>query len=243
MGIVNVTPDSFSDGGRNAAAERPLPMGCSSRPKGPISSMSAANRPGPVPKAWPRTRNSRRVDAGDRRPGARRPQGLRRHAQGAGDARGAQGRCRASSTTSRPCTYDPQAMEAMAEADCPVVLMHAQGDPKTMQLSPHYDDVALDVFDCAGGPHRRLRGGRHCARAAHRRSRHRLRQELPPQSRPPSPVHACSTGLALPLLMGLSRKGFIGALTGEKTGGEPRSWFGRRGLVVRPQRSAHSPGA
>ena len=38
-------------------------------------------------------------------------------------------------------------MQAMAEATCPVILMHAQGDPKTMQLSPHYDDVALDVHD------------------------------------------------------------------------------------------------
>jgi dihydropteroate synthase len=37
--------------------------------------------------------------------------------------------------------------EVMAEASCPVILMHAQGDPKTMQLSPHYDDVALDVHD------------------------------------------------------------------------------------------------
>ncbi len=35
----------------------------------------------------------------------------------------------------------------MAEADCPVILMHAQGDPRTMQLSPSYADVALDVFD------------------------------------------------------------------------------------------------
>ena len=37
---------------------------------------------------------------------------------------------------SRPCNYDPAAMAAMAKAHCPVILMHAQGDPKTMQLAP-----------------------------------------------------------------------------------------------------------
>ncbi len=35
----------------------------------------------------------------------------------------------------------------MAELGVPAVLMHAQGDPRTMQLAPSYDNVALDVYD------------------------------------------------------------------------------------------------
>jgi dihydropteroate synthase len=43
--------------------------------------------------------------------------------------------------------YDPNALSVAVETCLPVVLMHAQGDPRTMQLAPHYDDVVLDVYD------------------------------------------------------------------------------------------------
>src|SRR5262249_47470161 len=43
--------------------------------------------------------------------------------------------------------YDPDALKVAAETGLPVVLMHAQGDPRTMQLDPRYDDVVLDVYD------------------------------------------------------------------------------------------------
>jgi dihydropteroate synthase len=44
-------------------------------------------------------------------------------------------------------THDPDALAAAAETGLPVILMHAQGDPKTMNDDPQYSDVALDVFD------------------------------------------------------------------------------------------------
>ena len=44
-------------------------------------------------------------------------------------------------------THDPEALEVAADSGLPVVLMHAQGDPKTMNDNPQYDDVVLDVFD------------------------------------------------------------------------------------------------
>ncbi len=104
----------------------------------------------------------------------------------------------------------------MAEADCPVILMHAQGDPKTMQLSPTYEDVALDVFDHLEA---RLQAAEVVGIARHRliadpgigfgkTFRHNL--DLLRQ-------FTLFHGLGVPVLMGLSRKGFIGALTGEKT--------------------------
>jgi dihydropteroate synthase len=44
-------------------------------------------------------------------------------------------------------TFDPAMAGVVAAADCPVILMHAQGTPQTMQDDPHYDDVLLDVYD------------------------------------------------------------------------------------------------
>ena len=44
-------------------------------------------------------------------------------------------------------THDPAALALVAARGCPVVLMHAQGTPATMQLAPVYDDVVADVFD------------------------------------------------------------------------------------------------
>jgi dihydropteroate synthase len=112
-------------------------------------------------------------------------------------------------------TYEPEAMEAMAEASCPVILMHAQGDPKTMQLNPHYADVALDVHDwlesrieaCVAAGIARSRLVADPGIGFGKNFRHNL--DLLRQ-------FTLFHGLGVPLLMGLSRKGFIGALTGER---------------------------
>jgi dihydropteroate synthase len=44
-------------------------------------------------------------------------------------------------------TYDPHAVETIAAAGVPVILMHHQGKPETMQDSPHYDDVLIEVYE------------------------------------------------------------------------------------------------
>ena len=72
------------------------------------------------------------------------------------------------------------------------MLMHAQGDPKTMNDNPQYSDVVLDVFDYLEGRIARLRGGRHPARQDRRRSGHRLRQAPAPQRRRPGRAVALS---------------------------------------------------
>ena len=43
-------------------------------------------------------------------------------------------------------TWDPQSAEVVAAAGVPVVLMHHQGDPQTMQDAPRYDDVLVEVY-------------------------------------------------------------------------------------------------
>jgi len=44
-------------------------------------------------------------------------------------------------------TYDPALASLAAQSGLPVCVMHAQGDPATMQQAPHYDNVLLDVYD------------------------------------------------------------------------------------------------
>ncbi len=45
-------------------------------------------------------------------------------------------------------TWDPRALEVVARAGCPVVLMHHQGPPETMQDDPRYDrPVILEIYD------------------------------------------------------------------------------------------------
>ncbi len=44
-------------------------------------------------------------------------------------------------------TFDAEMAQVVAASDLPVCLMHAQGDPATMQEDPRYDDVLLDVYD------------------------------------------------------------------------------------------------
>ena len=56
MGIVNVTPDSFSDGGRYLDSGAAIEHGRSSRPRAPRSSTSAESRRGPARRRSARTR-------------------------------------------------------------------------------------------------------------------------------------------------------------------------------------------
>ena len=110
-------------------------------------------------------------------------------------------------------THDPRSLEVAAALALPVVLMHAQGDPRTMQDNPTYDDVVLDVYDflderiaaCerAGIPRARLvvdPGIGFGKTLAHNLA---LLGSL-----------AIFHGLGCGLMLGASRKSFIGHLTG-----------------------------
>jgi dihydropteroate synthase len=44
-------------------------------------------------------------------------------------------------------SFDAQMLDVAKETGAPICLMHAQGDPRTMQKDPRYDDVLLDVYD------------------------------------------------------------------------------------------------
>ena len=217
MGIVNVTPDSFSDGGRNAETARAIANGLAMVKEGAdiIDVGGESTRPGS--EGVTETEELRRVlpvIEGLAAEGCTvsidtRKAKVMRAALKAGAA---------IVNDVAALTYEPAAVEAMAEASCPVILMHAQGDPKTMQLSPQYDDVALDVYDWLDA---RIEA---CVAAGIARERiiadpgigfgKSFRHNLDVLRH-----FTLYHGLGVPLLMGLSRKGFIGALTGEKVAG------------------------
>ncbi len=144
MGVLNVTPDSFSDGGRynrpDAALARARQMvadgaafidvgGESTRPGAtPVSLQEELDRVCPVIEAIARELDVVvSVDTSS-------PELMREAAKlGAGlinDVRGLQ---------------RPGAPEAAAEAGVPVCIMHIQGEPKTMQHRPQYRNVLRDV--------------------------------------------------------------------------------------------------
>ena len=67
------------------------------------------------------------------------------------------------------------ALEAVAELGTPVCLMHMQGEPRTMQAQPSYDDVVAEVLEFPAGPCRRGRGSRGVPRRGDPGSGFRLR--------------------------------------------------------------------
>jgi dihydropteroate synthase len=144
MGVVNITPDSFSDGGRffdtNAAVAHALQLaedgadildigGESSRPGAlPVSVAEEMDRLLPVLEGLNRLEKPVSVDT-------RRPQVMQ-----------AALRAGASMINDIEALTAPGAIEAVAKSQCAVCLMHMKGEPATMQKEPHYDDVVGEVL-------------------------------------------------------------------------------------------------
>jgi dihydropteroate synthase len=141
MGVVNVTPDSFSDGGRFldpeaavAHARRLVAEGAdivdiggeSTRPGAePVSEQQELDRVLPVLERI----NDLCVSVDTRRPG------VMKAAAAAG----------ASMINDIQALGEPYALEAVAATGCAVCLMHMKGEPQTMQREPRYDDVVAEV--------------------------------------------------------------------------------------------------
>ncbi|HSF48413.1 MAG TPA: dihydropteroate synthase, partial [Burkholderiales bacterium] len=143
MGIVNVTPDSFSDGGcffsvdaALAQAERLIGEGADILDVGGESTRPGAT---PVPLEVELDRVLGVIEAlrDCRAPisiDTYKPEVMR-----AGISAGA------SMVNDVNALEAPGAPEAVAESEAAVCLMHKQGDPQTMQLDPRYDDVVREV--------------------------------------------------------------------------------------------------
>ena len=211
MGIVNVTPDSFSDGGRYLDAARALAQARRLRDDGAdlVDVGGESTRPGamPVAEADELARVIPLVEtlaaegvavAVDTRKPA-----VMRAAIAAG----------AAMINDVGALTAPGAMEACAAADVGICLMHMRGEPRTMQKAPAYADVVAEVRDFLAAR------AQACVAAGIARERiaidpgfgfgktlaHNL--EL---------LHSLGTLAATgyPVLAGLSRKSSLGELTG-----------------------------
>ncbi|WMJ68692.1 dihydropteroate synthase [Stenotrophomonas sp. 24(2023)] len=144
MGIVNVTPDSFSDGGVHDTTEAAVAHGLRLVEEGAdlLDIGGESTRPGAAPVSV--EEELRRVLPVIEQLAARtavpisvdtfKP-AVMRAAVAAG----------AGMINDIHALRQPGALEAAAEANVPVVLMHMQGEPGTMQDAPHYDDVVAEV--------------------------------------------------------------------------------------------------
>jgi dihydropteroate synthase len=213
MGIVNVTPDSFSDGGDFETAERAIEhLRRAAREGADILDIGGeSTRPGAAPVG--EAEELRRVlpvigaIAGLHRPVSidTRKARVMREAVRAGAA---------IINDVAALTHEADALETAARAQVPIILMHAQGDPRTMQDRPAYDDVLLDVYDFLEA---RIRVAEAAGIA-----RSMLIAD-PGIGFGKTVQHNLALlaglsmfhGLGVPLLLGASRKRFIGAITGE----------------------------
>jgi dihydropteroate synthase len=145
MGIVNVTPDSFSDGGDHGDADAAIAHGRRLLAEGAdiLDIGGESTRPGAVPV--PVEQEIARVVPVIR---ALAAEGAvisidTRHAAVMQAAAEAGARIINDVTA---LTGDPDSLPVAASTGLPVVLMHIQGEPQTMQVAPRYGDVTAEVF-------------------------------------------------------------------------------------------------
>jgi dihydropteroate synthase len=145
MGIVNATPDSFSDAGQFADAVAAAEAGAHMAAEGAaiVDVGGESTRPG-ASAVW----------EGDE---IKRVAPIIRQLAGGGvavsiDTRKAAVMEAALAAGARlvndvsALTFDPRSGGVLAVAGVPVILMHHQGDPQTMQDNPRYDDVVVEVY-------------------------------------------------------------------------------------------------
>jgi dihydropteroate synthase len=145
MGIVNATPDSFSDGGQFADASAAAEAGARMAAQGAalIDVGGESTRPGAKP-VWEGDEIERIVPA------------IRQLAAAgsavSADTRKADVMTAAIEAGARlindvsALTYDERAAGVVAAAGIPVILMHHQGTPEAMQDDPRYEDVLVEVY-------------------------------------------------------------------------------------------------
>jgi dihydropteroate synthase len=206
MGVLNVTPDSFSDGGRFAHHDTAIEQGLRMAAEGAalIDVGGESTRPGAQPVAL--QEELRRVTTAIISVDTSKPEVIRAAAAaGAGfinDVR---------------ALREPGALEAAAASGCGLCLMHMQGEPRSMQVAPHYQDVVTEVrafltarvATCRGAGIDPLRlsvdpGFGFGKNLEHNLTLLRHLPELVADGRP--------------VLVGLSRKSTVGKLTGREPG-------------------------
>lgn len=213
MGVLNVTPDSFSDGGRFNQLKQAIAHafalveegaavldigGESTRPNAPpVPLDEELSRVIPVIEALVARQLPVPISIDTYKPAVMRA-ALYAGASMVNDVRGMQA---------------PEAIQAVADTEAAVCIMHMQGMPQTMQLNPHYEDVVLEVSAfltqqrdacvAAGIAQQRILLDPGFGFGKTRQHNIALAQALPQFLK-----------LGCPLLVGLSRKSVLGQMTG-----------------------------
>ena len=214
MGILNVTPDSFSDGGLFLRPEAALMAARQMAAHADLLDIGGeSTRPGAVEvSAEEEIARTAPVIAAMKAAGIARPISIDTRKASVAQAALAAGAAVVNDVTA--LTFDPSMAGTVATAAAPVILMHSIADPQTMQDDPRYDDVLLDVYDAlaarvsqaeaAGIPRARIAidPGIGFGKTLDHNLALLARLSL---------FHS----LGLPILLGASRKRFIGTLSGE----------------------------
>lgn len=213
MGVVNVTPDSFSDGGRHLDPAAAIAAGLAMAEAGAalvdVGGETTRPRAAPTPPREERRRILPVIRAlaaagvtvsVDTRNAATMAEALAAGARVVNDV--------------SALTHDPDAARVVAEAGCPVVLMHMRGTPATMHAHARYRDVAGEVAaelalriaaaEAAGIAPEAIAIDPGIGFAKTGEQNLALLPRLP-----------LLLGLGRPLVVGVSRKRFIGTLAGE----------------------------
>jgi len=146
-GILNVTPDSFSDGGRFADGEAAIAAGHAMAAAGAalIDVGGESTRPGAKP-VWEGDEAARVLPVVQRLAGSGTAVSVDTRKAAVMEQALAAGAAMVNDVSA--LTWDPRAAEVVAKAGCPIVLMHHAGPPETMQDNPHYDrPVLVEVYD------------------------------------------------------------------------------------------------
>ncbi len=212
MGILNATPDSFSDGGVNAAAKDAVANGTAMQAAGAdlLDVGGESTRPGAeTVEVAEEIQRVAPVIAGLRAAGTTCPISIDTRKAAVASAAYAAGANLVNDVSG--FSYDGALAGLCATHDLPVCVMHALGDPATMQQDPQYDDVLLDVYDfldrqigmlvAAGIPRARIIADPGIGFGKTLQHNLALLRRL-----------GLFHGLGVPILLGASRKRFIGTL-------------------------------
>ncbi len=212
MGILNTTPDSFSDGGLHSDLDSAIAHGMALERAGAdiIDVGGESTRPGAETVAEEdEIMRTAPVIAGLKANGLTALISVDTRKAVVADAALEAGADIVNDVSG--FTYDAALAPLCARRGAPVCVMHAQGEPQTMQADPQYDDVLLDVYDALaqriemlvdlGIPRDQITADPGIGFGKTQSHNLRLLNRL-------SLFH----GLGVPVLLGASRKRFIGAI-------------------------------
>ena len=217
MGILNVTPDSFSDGGQFFAPDAALAQARMMAESADILDIGGeSTRPGAAPvEIAEEIARTAPVIAALRAGGLELPISIDTRKRAVAAAALDAGADLVNDVAA--LRFDAELGPMVAQRRAPVILMHHQGTPETMQANPHYDDVLLDVYDWLSE--------RVAAAEALGIARDRI--AIDPgigfgktQSHNLALLRGVSLlhGLGCPIVLGASRKRFIGTIGGGSDG-------------------------